>query len=87
MQAAGPKRLMKKPGRPARPADPDQFGPELTFAQLGKCLGMSRYRAKILVVDNAVPTIARGRTQTIHRAVAQQIVSGAWWTQRAAAQV
>jgi len=35
----------RKPGRPAVLRDPEDFGTELTFEELGACLGMSRYRA------------------------------------------
>lgn len=73
-------RQSKRPGRPMKPRSVDEFGAELTFAELGLCLGTSRYKAKVLVVDNGVPTISRGRVQTIHRAVAEQVINGSFWT-------
>lgn len=73
----------RKPGRPAALRDPADYGLELTFEELGACLGMSRYRAKVLVIDNGVPVINRGKLQTVHRAVAQQLATGEWWTNQA----
>ena len=70
----------RKPGRPAALKDPAAFGVELSFEELGMCLGMSRYRAKALCIDNGVPTIKRGAFQKVHRSVAEQLASGAWWT-------
>lgn len=78
-------RVGRKPGRPTAIKQPADFGSELTFEELGRCLGMSRYKAKVLVVDNGLPTISRGKVQTIHRAVAEQIVSGEWWLNQARA--
>ena len=75
----------RKSGRPAAMKQPSDFGTELTFEELGRCLGMSRYKAKVLVVDNGLPTISRGKVQTIHRAIAEQIVSGDWWLNQARA--
>ena len=70
----------RKPVRPAALRSVEEFGIELSFEELGQCLGMSRYRAKALCVDNGVPTIARGKYKKVHRAVAAQVITGAWWT-------
>lgn len=77
---------MRKPGRPRTNfPSPSDFGQELTFEELGACLGMSRYRAKVLVIDNGVPVINRGKIQTVHKAVAQQLATGEWWINQARA--
>lgn len=73
------------PGRPAALRSPSDFGQELTFEELGACLGMSRYRAKVLVIDNGVPVINRGKVQTVHQAVAQKLATGEWWINQARA--
>ena len=71
---------VRKPGRPRTNfPSPSEFGIELSFEELGECLGMSRYKAKALAVENGIPLIVRGNYKKVHRAVAELLVSGEWW--------
>ncbi len=74
---------VRKLGRPRTNfPSPSDFGIELTFEQLGQCMGMTRKKAQAMVVDNGIPVITRGRFRTIHRMVADQLISGEWWTRQ-----
>ena len=74
---------VKKPGRPRTNfPKPSDFGIELSFGQLAECMGISRYRAKIIAVDSGAPLIGRGQVKRIHRAVAELLISGEWWTRQ-----
>ena len=74
---------VKKPGRPRTNfPSPSEFGMELTFEQLGQCMGMTRKKAQAMVVDNGIPVITRGRFRTVHKKVADLLISGEWWTRQ-----
>lgn len=51
----------------------------LTINQLGQCLGKSYKSTKTILLENNIPIVKTGTGVTIHRAVAERVISGELW--------
>lgn len=65
---------MRKPGRPKRIPQPEEFGQMLTIEEAGSCLGLSYQQMRRAVYDHNIPTLKFGRVQKISRAVINRIL-------------